>query len=279
MTFPMGSSKVRLRKIAVLALAMLAMPAFAQVMTSSKPVAMLYLAIQPEKTVSVLLPADKDIHSFSLRMGDISQLQSASYFYWLGGINEPFLVSLAKRNANKTPWIDVGGQHAHAWLSEQQINLMTQRILKQEIHQYPQQQAVLEQRAGAFITAISTRMDYWRNRLQPYQKLPVLLGHDAFIVMLKDFGFSNAIVYRTGNSHGHVQAGMKEIIEIQKQLAKADIRCALEEPEVSFAALKKRYDSLRIDTLDPFGKSIELKAGAYLDFIDANAQAIERCLQ
>jgi zinc transport system substrate-binding protein len=249
------------------------------VMVSVKPLAMIYMALRPQTTVDILLPAQQDMHEYSLSVTDIKRVKQASAFFWLGASSEPFLQALEKRFAKEQHWYALANTTTHAWLSQQHIPQLVQNMTQELIKLFPAEKQTIETRAQGFINAINTRFEYWQQRLQPYAQQPFLLGHDAFLVFSHDIGLQKAVLYRAGNDHGHVHAGMHELLSIQQRIKNGEIQCAFEEPDVSFAALSKRYSSLHLAQLEPLAASTTLNEKAYIAFIDTSAEAFEQCLQ
>lgn len=253
--------------------------ASAPVLVSAKPLAMIYLALRPQQPVDVLLPADRDMHEYKLTVADISRVQQAPLLFWLGPVSEPFLQALAQRFSAQKNWVALAGNTGHAWLDQQQIAVLSGNMAKALVQQYPSEKTAIEARQAAFITRINQRYAYWQQQLQPYSIKPFLLGHDAYLVFAGNVGLRQGVIYRAANDHGHVQAGMHELLAIQQRIASGEITCALEEPEVNFAMLAKRYPALHLARLDPLGISITLDEKSYIAFIDAGASAFLACLQ
>lgn len=210
-------------------------------------------------------------------MQDIVKIQQAEQVIWLGPLNEPFLKASAEKSAQQDQWIAIGGNTLHPWLSQQQVMMMIKQLTLVLVKLHPTEAERIHQRAKQLTMDINQRFLYWQNKLQPLQYKVFLLGHNAFDIFAKDIGIQQVVIYRANNDHGHKQAGMKELIDIQQHIKNGEIACALEEPEVSFAALKKRYPQLNISTLDPLANNISVGAKGYLAFIDENAQAFEQC--
>lgn len=251
----------------------------AGVMVSARPLALMYAALRPQQPVQVLLPDDRDMHEYSLAVSDIQRLQQARVFFWLGQKSEPFLVPLSQRFAGRQQWVALADQTGHAWLDRQQLALMLDRMVTALAKLYPDEKAAIESRQQALQATIDARFGYWQKELAPYADQPFLLGHDAYVAFSRQLGLRQPVMYRSSSDHGHVQAGMQELIRIQQRLASGEIRCAMEEPEVSFAALAKRYKSLKRERLEPMAGSIPVSESGYIAFIDASARAFASCLK
>lgn len=240
---------------------------------------MIYLALRPQQAVEVLLPSNRDMHEYSLKVSDIKRVQNAPLFFWLGPKSEPFLQPLAQRFAGQQQWVAVAGHRGHAWLDQQQLPVLVDTMAQALVQLYPAEKTAIASRQQALVGSINARYRYWQQRLEPYAQKPFLLGHDAYVAFAANIGLHQALLYRTSHDHGHVQAGMHELLAIQQRIATGEIACALEEPEVSFAALSGRYKTLKLARLEPMATSIPLNDKAYIDFIDASAKAFETCLQ
>lgn len=248
------------------------------VMVSAKPLAMIYVALRPQHPVDVLLPGDRDMHEYSLAVKDIRHLQSANTFFWLGAKSEPFLLPLKQRFSAQQHWITVAENTSHGWLDKKQLPSLVNAMANALIQASPAEKEAINTHRETLITTINKRYAYWQQRLKPYSGKPFLLGHDAFQVFARDIGLQQGIMYRSSHDHGHVQAGMHELLELQKRIANGEITCAMEEPTVSFSKLAARYNTLRLGRVDPMANEIALSANAYAAFIDKSAQAFAACL-
>ena len=253
----------------------------ATVMVSVKPLALIYAALQPElaETVQVLIPADRNLHDYTLSITDLKRLKAADTIFWLGAESEPFIAKVQKRLDKNNQWVAVANPHSHAWLNVEQLPVIVEKMVNVLVANRPSEKAKLEQRAENFLKAVTQRQSYWQQQLQLVANTPFLLGHDAFADFARNIGLKHAELYRAGHDHGHAQGGMHELLAIQKKLRDGEINCAMQEPEVDFTHLAKRYPNLKLAYIEPMAKNIIIAPLSYMHFFDATAQAFQQCLQ
>ena len=247
-------------------------------MVSIRPLALIHAALQSEQGVDILVPADRDLHEYSIAISDISRLQSARLFFWQGSVNESFLAPVAGKLSH-AGWINVSGDHPHAWLDRYEIPLLVDRMVEALGNVNSDRKDFIAMEGEKLKEEIESRFVYWQQQFIPVRSKPLLLGHEAFVSFAKQLGLQEVILYRDGNDHGHVQGGMKELMDIQRRISLGQIHCAMEEPDISFAALSKRYPGLKRKQLEPMAASIPVVASGFIDFIDASASAILTCLE
>ena len=245
---------------------------------SIKPLAMLYQALSADSASvpEVLLSGEKNPHDYQLSVEDIRRLQSSTAFYYFG--SEANLSKLSRRLSNDK-WHQLKGNEAHAWLSHKALLKLIPQLSKMMQKQQPELAKHIQQREKSLLRQLQQRFDYWQKQFGPYANEAILLGHTAFEVFVKDLGLKHVEIYRSGHSHGHKADGMHDLISLQKEIAAGDIRCAVEEPDISFAKLQARHPSLALIQLQPMAQSIELEAKAFIHYIDTNAAAIYQCLK
>lgn len=254
---------------------------FAQSTTlvSIKPLAMIHKALLPNDDVDVLLPTNKNLHDYALTVSDMRVLQQAKVFFWLGDHNERFIHKLEKRFAGDASWHALAANSDHIWLDPNQQSQLIQAMARVLSTHYPEQKAQIEHNQKQLVQSLLEWKLRWTMQLLPYQGTAFLLGHDAFLPFAKGLGLKAAVMYRSGHSHGHVHSGAQTLTAIQQRIAANEIRCAIEEPDVSFAQLAGRYPQLKRYTLQPAGGDIPLDEKAYLIFLEASAQQLYQCLK
>lgn len=244
---------------------------------SIKPLAMLYqaLAVDTSEAPKILLSADKNLHDYQLTVEDMRSLQSSSSFYYFGSEANLSKLSLRLKTNN---WHQLVGHSDHAWLNKQALFALIKQLSGVMQKQQPSFAKHIQQRQQTLLRQLDQRFDYWKSQLSAYSSEPLLLGHTAFSMFAKDLGLQHVEIYRSGHSHGHKADGMHDLMSLQKEIAVGQIRCAVEEPDISFAKLQARYPDLELISLEPMGQSIELSDKAFVRYIDTTAAAIYQCL-
>lgn len=250
-------------------------------LVSIKPLAMIYAVLQPETAaaVQILIPANRNLHDYALSVKDLKRLQAADTLFWLGAESEPFIAKVQPRLSHNKQWVALSESSSHAWLDVNQLPALINKMAYTLIALHPQQAEQIKNRADQFLQTVAARQLYWQQQLQPHANTNFLLGHDAFVVFAKNIGLEHAVLYRSGHDHGHAPGGMHELLAIQKKLSNGEIRCAMQEPEVDFSDLAKRYPSMQLAYVEPMARNITINADAYLHFFDNTAQAFQQCLE
>lgn len=251
-------------------------------MLSIKPLAMIYAALTPDTVLpSVFLSSRKNLHDYQLSVADIRLLQQQPVFYWMGPEREVYLAKVAPRFSATATWYRLNSKTSHSWLNRQGLLSLADQmavLLKAEFNSQPDKIAIIDAKLKQFGQALDQRYGYWQQQFKAFHEQPFLLGHSAFVEFAKDMGLDQAEVYRSGHNHGHAAAGMHELVHIQQEISKKEIYCAIQEPDVNFKQLQKRYPYLTLVDLEPMADSIPLSATAYIEFIDASAAALLQCL-
>ncbi len=251
------------------------------VVVSIKPLALIYAALQPEHVsdVQILIPAERNLHDYALSVKDLKRLHGADTLFWLGADSEPFIAKVQKRFSGNKQWIAVAESSPHGWLDVAQLQSIVDKMVNALIVSHPQDKPVIELRGKNFMQSVKQRQAYWQQQLQPSAEKPFLLGHSGFVAFANNIGLKHAELYLAGHSHGHAQGGMHELLEIQKHLSEGEITCALQEPEVDFGDLAKRYPQLKLGYIEPMARQIKVGQESYVQFFDATAKAFQQCLK
>lgn len=255
------------------------------VVFSIKPVALIYAALteQTVKPEQVIYSARLNMHDYQLSVQDLKKIDKAERVYWLGPEVEQSLARLKPRFTSQH-WQALLAPAAyqknqeHAWLDPVQLRAMIIAMAADLESEHPENATVIANRSERLLAAMSSRIGYWSVHLQPYQQQAFLVGHSAFADFFHALGLRQAKVYSMGHSHGQQALGAKEKLQIQQQIQDGGIRCAFEEPDVSFAGLQKRFPNLQRVELEPMASSQAFDELALLAFIERSAGAIASCI-
>ena len=263
------------RPLLLLLLSGLCHLATADTWVSIRPLALIHQALLPDAPApGVILPAGQNLHDYALSVSDLRHLQQASLLLWLGDHNEGFIARLAAQQP-RPHWHALAPDSDHAWLDPARLPALIDVMAGVLAQQQPQQATAIAARQAALLASLENWQQQWQASLAPHRDTAFLLGHDAFLPMTRQLGLNGALLYRSGHSHGHRQDGTRSLLVIQQQLADGTIRCALEEPDISFAALAKRYPRLQRRQLKPMADN----ADSFISFLHHSAATLADCLQ
>lgn len=251
-----------------------------RVLVSIHPLALIYQALMPKAApANVLLAADKNLHDYALSISDMRKLQSATSVFWMGDNNEEFLANVEQRFAKNAQWTALA-RHSdeHAWLDFNQQRLLIEQMAIALAEQHPQQTEAIGLRKTALLTALETWRSTQIQRFSPYKNTPFLLGHHAFLPFAQGLGLQGAVMYFSSNSHGNAQSGAQTLTRIHQRITDGEIRCAIEEPDVSFAQLAKRHSRFKRVQLQPMANVIPATENGFLQFMQQSADTLYQCL-
>jgi zinc transport system substrate-binding protein len=245
------------------------------VLVSIPPLAMLYQQLMPQAhSVDILLHSEQNMHDYALTIQDLKRLHQAPVFIYLGGDNEAFLHKVKAKN-NKAQWFALAPDSEHIWLDFNQLPQLIQALASVLQQLYPEQSHAITQNQQRLLADLKHLQNQWQQRFSAHQNQPFLLGHDAFAVFAESLGLTGAMLYLAHHSHGHKQSGAKTLLQLQQRIGKQEIICAIEEPGVSFQALKQRYSYLNTVQLSAYGEANI----NFIAFLQSNAEKLLHCLQ
>lgn len=250
---------------------------WADTLVSIKPLAMIYQNLTQQAAPDVLIPAQQNMHDYALSLGDLRKLQKNNTVIYLGDDSEHALAKIKQKFPHKT-WHAVAEKTDHAWLDPHAMAALIENMALIAKQQQPELADQLALQQSVLLAQITQWQQAWQLRFEPFKDQPVLLGHSALIHLLQSFGLQ-PVLYFSSHSHGQQQSGAKELLKIQQAIQQGQIRCAIEEPEVSFKQLQQRFPSLQREFIDPNGENIALNAQAYLALLQHIAETVYHCVQ
>jgi|GEM_PF-6664495 len=251
-----------------------------RVLVSIHPLALIYQALMPEAPpADVLLAADQNLHDYALSINDMRKLQSAKTVFWLGDDNEAFIAKIEQRFAKNANWTALARESGeHAWLNYPQLLLIIDRMAAALSEQNPQQAAAIKQQKSSLVSSLQEWQETQQQRFSSHTKTPFLLGHNAFLPFAETLGLEATVMYFSSSSHGHTQSGAQTLTFINQRIAQGEIRCAIEEPDVSFAQLAKRHPHFKRFQLQPMANSIAQTENGFMQFMQESADILYECV-
>lgn len=246
------------------------------VLVSSKPMALLYHALVGENSaVEILLPEKQNTHDYALTVTDLKKLHNAEYFFYFGGANEAFLSKITPRFANNTWFALSQKSNEHIWLDPSQYPTLVEQLAQVLSTLYPAQAEQITINKHALLTDIAQWQTHWQTQFTSLKNTPFLLGHSAFLPFAHSLGLDGAVLYFASHGHGHTQSGAKTLMLIQRAIAEKTLYCAIEEPDISFAQLRKRYPHLQTVLIDPLADN----SATFMAFLQQSTERLYQCLQ
>lgn len=247
----------------------------AQPLFSIKPLALLYqnLSGQVQSDAAIILAPSKNLHDLSFSMADMQKINQGDVVYWLGADTSPELEKMRQRFSEKA-WRSLQ-QNAHSWLDPKQLPLLIDAMVTAMSSAKPSEREHYWQRADALKLQLAQIFKQAKTQWKSTD-VTFLIGHSAFEPLLSYLKVP-VYEYYQGHSHGGQQTGFKEKVALLEKIQSGEISCALEEPDVSFEALAKRFPSLKRIPLEPMAGKTAYSEQGFVEFIQQNLQQLELC--
>lgn len=257
--------------------------------------------LNKEDELVTLLPAGQSPHHFHLRPSHMLLLQKADLVISVGGgvdqwahkaihntadeqhiemAELPGLVILPVRNAHQKE-DDKHHDHshrrgfdAHLWLNAENIQLLvkaTAAFLSQNASVLDKK--ALQQKQQAWLAEIQQTDAMVAKQLQPVQKVPYLVLHDAFQYFEQRYQLNHAGAIKPPSGEN---ASLQKIMQIHQLIEQKQVKCIFKEPQLSkkqLLLLTKDTD-VKIGDLNPLGEPGQ----DYTQLLQALADQFQKCL-
>ena len=243
--------------------------AFADLLVSNKPLALIAAAVYPAEKIQVLIPDGMTPHDFSLRPSDIRKLRSAKKVLWAGPDSEPFLKSFATDNwINATALSKQAGlfnKDPHVWTSPATAILVAQQLAE------PKSAQEFEAKLNQLVTALQLL-------LQPVTDKGFFVFHDAYSYFFDAIKVKQTGAFTLSPEH---KPGARRVQKMRQQLIDGQVQCVLSEPQFEPAILERISSGLSINkgTLDPLASHIALTETGYFEWLQGMANTLHKCLK
>lgn len=282
----------------------LIVPLTAQSATVVVTIPPLAAAIKPlldesDKLVT-LLPKGQSPHHFQLKPSHLMEINRADIVLSIGGgvdqwaqkaitntdgvihirMSElPGLVLLPVRGAH-THEHEHGESHnkkgfdPHLWLSAENIEIMIKAFSKKFQERFPQKSQSMQQKEADWLVQIQQTDAMTSQQLQPVQKVPYLVMHDAFQYFEQRYQLNHAGAIQPSSG---ASASLKKIMEVHELIQDKKVKCIFKEPQLSEKQLKLLIENtdVKIGNLDPLGEADQ----DYTELMQNLARQFLACLE
>lgn len=284
-----------------------------RLLTSIKPLQLIAAAVQEGvATPDVLLPPGMSPHNFALRPSDVSRVQEAQLFYWVGPDLETFLPRVLQGRVQPSVAVETlpglqlryfgesPGNHAdaanpaiteqagdhdhhpgtldtHLWLSTGNAKVIAAKMAADL--------ALLDpgnaQRYQANLAAFKQRLDMLDaqllGRLASIHGKPYFVFHEAYDYFEAAYGLQHAGVFSLGSE---VQPGARRVAQMREQLVAAGSACVFNEPPVRprLAETLSAGLPIRLAQLDALGSEISVSPQGYEQLLQSLANGMLACM-
>jgi zinc transport system substrate-binding protein len=243
-------------------------------------------------------------HAYQMRPSDAANLRDADLVLWIGPSLEAFLqrplsglrddtrvVTLSQIPglallANRRGGVgsdhtgghdETGSYDPHIWLSPFNAKLMAGAIATELSSIDPENSEIYQRNLAILSNDIDAMASRIASRLAPVVSEPFVVFHDAFQYFEESFGL-NAVGSVTV-SPDHMPSAHR-IKALRKEIADTGARCVFREPQFESALVQVLLEDsdAHAGVLDPLGTATRRGPNAYVELMDANADALLACL-
>lgn len=256
------------------------------IVVSNKPLHSLVLNLLDENdTASLLKVPQQSGHHFSLRPGDIKQLQQAQLVIWIGQSLELGLARAIQLLDSEIltvgdTLVDAGSNtvtDSHFWLDPVATQEVVRVMVKALIAINPQSASIYDASGDRLIQRLDQLYRQFQRDYKASAPGGLVLLHDGYRWHQKRFGLGPVTVV---NIDGHqYPPGLKQLRKLRASLQLATNHCLLADvhtPRRIIASLRDGLD-IKVEILDPVG--VHSKAGPELYFavLSDTVAKISRC--
>ena len=276
-----------------------------RVVASTAPVHSLAAAVMGELGEPVqIVRGYGSPHAYQMRPSDAANLRDADLVVWIGPSLEAFLQRPLSGRRDDTRVVTlsqipgltllanrrggVGSDHTgghdetgsydpHIWLSPFNAKLMAGAIATALSALDPDNSEIYQRNLASLSNDIDAMASRIASRLAPVVSEPFVVFHDAFQYFEESFGL-NAVGSVTV-SPDHMPSA-RRIKALREEIGNSGARCVFREPQFESALVQVLLENsdARAGVLDPLGTATTRGPNAYVELMDANADALLACL-
>ncbi len=164
----------------------------------------------------------------------------------------------------------------HTWLSVHNAGLMIEAIGDAIATLKPQNVEQVRAQQQANLMALEEANQAIEAQLEPLEKVPYLVLHDAFQYFEKRYHLNNQGAIQVS---AEVKPSVKRVLMLRQRIQQDGIRCVFKEPQFSDKQLRyiTRGLDVKIGELDPLGRNESHQS--YPEFIQGLANQYRACLE
>jgi len=261
----------------------------------------------------LLVQGQASPHDFQLKPSQITQLRQADFVFYVGENLETFLVRALETLPDGTQKIAMAGQpgvtihdireggnweghdhsahadhkdgahdheelgDAHIWLDPINAIAMVKVITRELSKAHPENRALYKANALSLISNIEKSDQKIKVLLEPVQKVPFVVFHDAYQYFEKHYGLTavGSIVVDPAEA-----ASAKRLVELRKKVVEVGAACIFREPQFSdkLSIVVAEGTQANLETVDPVGANIPLGPSFYPALLEEIAEDMASCL-
>jgi zinc transport system substrate-binding protein len=261
------------------------------IVTTIKPLQMIAEAVVQEYgSVSSIVDPQQSPHHFNVLPSDRVNLARADMVVWIGPLFETRISDFFEQVDFKAKTITVidilglqlhgvgdGQIDAHVWLNSSNAVRIAKAIAEQAAEMDPVNEASYHQNLRKFISQIESTNRQIAQKFQAPSATNYAVYHNAYQYFEKQFGLQHEMVILLDPE---VQPGIREIIELRRQVKRQQPSCLLVEFDSSSDLVSTVLNGheLKQITVDLLGSNVNPRGNVYSEYIATLADDFYQCL-
>ena len=261
------------------------------IVTTIKPLQMIAEAVVQEYgSVSSIVDPQQSPHHFNVSPSDRVNLARADIAVWIGPLFETHISDFFEQAGFKAKTITVidtlglqlhsvgdGQIDAHLWLNSSNAVRIAKAIAEQAAEMDPVNEASYHQNLRKFISQIESTNRQIAQKFQAPSATNYAVYHNAYQYFEKQFGLQHEMVILLDPE---VQPGIREIIELRRQVKRQQPSCLLVEfdSRSDLVSTVLNGHELKQITVDLLGSNVNSSGHVYSEYIANLADDFYQCL-
>jgi zinc transport system substrate-binding protein len=261
------------------------------IVTTIKPLQMIAEAVVQEYgSVSSIVDPQQSPHHFNVSPSDRVNLARADIAVWIGPLFETHISDFFEQAGFKAKTITVidtlglqlhsvgdGQIDAHLWLNSSNAVRIAKAIAERAAEMDPVNEASYHQNLEKFSSEIGSKNRQIAQKFQAPSATNYAVYHNAYQYFEKQFGLQHEMVILLDPE---VQPGIREIIELRRQVKRQQPSCLLVEfdSRSDLVSTVLNGHELKQITVDLLGSNVNSSGHAYSEYIATLADDFYQCL-
>ena len=261
------------------------------IVTTIKPLQMIAEAVVQEYgSVSSIVDPQQSPHHFNVSPSDRVNLARADIAVWIGPLFETHISDFFEQAGFKAKTITVidtlglqlhsvgdGQIDAHLWLNSSNAVRIAKAIAERAAEMDPVNEASYHQNLEKFSSEIGSKNRQIAQKFQAPSATNYAVYHNAYQYFEKQFGLQHEMVIL---QDPEVQLGIREIIELRRQVNEQQPSCLLVEFDSSSDLVSTVLNGheLKQITVDLLGSNVNPRGNVYSEYIATLADDFYQCL-
>lgn len=269
-----------------------------EVLSSIKPIQLITQEITKDTAESAaLVDSNMSPHDYALKPSDVKRVRSADLVVWYGQDLEQFMGSLVDGQDNVLTVSELknvdfrafeeghhddhhhhhGSYDPHFWLGPKQAGSVAKAVAERLKSIDPENAAQYQENLDEFLLNLQKTAIQIETDLKPVKDQGYYVFHEAYGYFEDYYDLNHLGAFTVSPER---KPGAKTLIQIKTRLKEGDVKCVFSEPQFKPAVIETvtRNTGVNQGQLDPLASDVEVKPGAYFDFLRQLSNSFTTCL-